>query len=183
MDGDDEADTARPERRGHRQDQREPLALDAPGASEGALDLAGLSDAVGYVLRRAQLAVFTDFIQRFAALDLKPAQYSVLLVIGNNPGRNQSEIAAALGIQRTNFVAMLDDLESRGLAARVRSPRDRRSHAVMLTSAGHDLVARARAMQIDQERAIAAILGPGGRETLVDLANRLAGMARGLDEV
>jgi DNA-binding MarR family transcriptional regulator len=176
MDTKDEADLTRPGRRARRQEPPTPLAGE-DAETEAALDLAGLSDAVGYVLRRAQLAVFADFIRRFAVLDLKPAQYSALVVIGNNPGRNQSEIAAALGIQRTNFVAMLDELEARGLAERVRSPLDRRSHAVMLTPAGRALVARARDLQVDQERAIAAMLGPGGREILVDLANRLAALA------
>ncbi|MBP0651640.1 MarR family transcriptional regulator, partial [Mycobacterium tuberculosis] len=76
-----------------------------------ALDLTELSGALGYLLRRAQLAVFEDFNARFAALELTPAQYSVLLVIGLNPGRKQSEIARVLGIQRANFVVMLDHLQ------------------------------------------------------------------------
>lgn len=139
----------------------------------GELDLSGLTSVVGYTLRRAQMAVFEDFIARFAALDLKPAQYSVLLVIGRNPGRKQSEIAAALGIQRPNFVAMLDELERRGLAERVRSTTDRRSHAIVLTDDGRALLDRALRVQADQERALAARLGPGGRETLVSLLTRL----------
>ncbi|MGD0633609.1 MAG: MarR family transcriptional regulator [Beijerinckiaceae bacterium] len=162
------------------QPQRQAAEIDsAPencGESCGELDLAGLSNAVGYVLRRAQLAVFANFIRRFADLDLKPAQYSVLLVIRNNPGRKQSEIAAALGIQRTNFVAMLDELEARGLAARARSCIDRRSHSVTLTEEGHALLARACSLQADQEREIAGILGPSGRDTLMELASRLTNL-------
>lgn len=141
--------------------------------TSGGLDLTGLTDVVGYALRRAQLAVFEDFIARFAALDLKPAQYSVLLVIGRNPGRKQSEIAAALGIQRPNFVAMLDELERRGLAERVRSTTDRRSHAVVLTDDGRALLDRALAVQEEQEQALAERLAPGGRDALVALLHRL----------
>lgn len=150
-------------------DEIEDLATD----TDGELDLSELTGVVGYILRRAQLAVFEDFIARFAALDLKPAQYSVLLVIGRNPGRKQSEIAAALGIQRPNFVAMLDELERRGLAERVRSTTDRRSHAIVLTDDGRALLDRALRVQADQERSLAARLGPGGRETLVGLLKRL----------
>ena len=146
---------------------------DAAAASGGDLDLSGLTDVVGYALRRAQLAVFEDFIARFAALDLKPAQYSVLLVIGRNPGRKQSEIAAALGIQRPNFVAMLDELERRGLAERVRSTTDRRSHAIVLTDDGRALLDRALEVQREQEAIIADRLGPGGRDALVALLHRL----------
>jgi len=155
---------------------RRPVVEDIDDGSEsvGELDLSGLTSVVGYALRRAQLAVFEDFIARFAALGLKPAQYSVLLVIGANPGRKQSEIAAALGIQRPNFVAMLDELERRGLAERTRSSTDRRSHAVVLTDDGRALLDRACAVQADQERELAEILGPGGRDLLVEQLTRLS---------
>lgn len=146
---------------------------DGPAETGGELDLAGLTGMVGYALRRAQMAVFEDFIARYAALDLKPAQFSVLFIVDRNPGRKQSEIAAALGIQRPNFVAMLDELERRGLAERVRSTTDRRSHAIVLTDAGRDLLARALEVQDAQERRLGEILGPGGRDALVSLLHRL----------
>ncbi len=70
-----------------------------------------LSDAVGYRLRRAQLAVFQDFGESFVAEGLRPADFSVVLLIKHNPGLKQSEVAEALGIQRANFVAIVDGLE------------------------------------------------------------------------
>jgi DNA-binding MarR family transcriptional regulator len=140
----------------------------------GPLDLDHLDGIVGYPLRRAQLAVFEDFARRFRALDLTPAQYSTLLAIGDNPGRKQSEIAAALAIQRPNFVAMMDELERRGLAERARSDADRRSNALILTAAGEALLLRARAAQAGQEAAIDAMLGSDARRALVEVLNRLA---------
>ena len=157
--------------------RRSPAEIDEAGetAEPGdALDLSGLTGVIGYTLRRAQLTVFEDFDRRFREFDLKPAQYSVLLVIGDNPGRKQSEIASALGIQRPNFVAMLDELERRGLAERTRSATDRRSHAVVLTAHGRRVLARARAVQARQEVELGELLGPGGREALVSLLKRLA---------
>ena len=136
-----------------------------------------MTNSIGYALLPAQIAVFEEFIARVAALDLKPAQYSVLLTIGQNPGRKQSEIAIALGIQQPNFVALLDELEKRGLAERVRSSTDRRSHAVVLTKDGHALLERARVVQADHEAALAERLAPGGREALLALLHRLVGSA------
>jgi DNA-binding MarR family transcriptional regulator len=107
-------------------------------------------------------------------LDLSPAQYSTLVAIGDNPGRNQSEIAGALGIQRPNFVAMMDELERRGLAERTRSGADRRSNAVALTPAGQELLAKARVEQAAQEAAIDALLGSDTRAALVETLRRLA---------
>jgi DNA-binding MarR family transcriptional regulator len=128
-----------------------------------------LPEAVGYVLRRAQLAVFDDFIRSLASLDLRPAQFSALLVMERNPGLKQSQVSEALGIKRTNFVALIDQLERRGLATRRPVPNDRRSYALELTQAGRDCLRKARALQAEHEAAIAARLGPGGRDTLLRL--------------
>jgi DNA-binding MarR family transcriptional regulator len=103
-------------------------------ASEAAtLQLGELSELLGYAMKRAQLKVFEDFLRCVAPLQLTPAQFSVLLLLDRNPGRNQTEIANTLGILRPNFVSMLDGLESRGLCERVRSASDRRSHILLLT--------------------------------------------------
>ncbi len=139
-----------------------------------AVELISLSDIVGYALRRAQMAVFEDFGRRFAALNLSPAQYSTLATIGDNPGRKQSEISAALGIQRPNFVVLMDELERRGLAERTRSGDDRRSNALALTASGVELLKRARALQGEQEAAVEAILGGEERKTLVAALRKLA---------
>src|SRR5215831_15866305 len=109
-----------------------------------ALQMGELSDLLGYALKRAQLKVFEDFLRCVAPLQLTPAQFSVLLLLERNAGRNQSEVASALGIRRPNFVAMLDGLEARGLCARSRSTHDRRSHVLSLTEKGRAALARAR---------------------------------------
>jgi hypothetical protein len=77
------------------------------GTSEqDALQLGELSELLGYVLKRAQLKVFEDFLRCVESLQLTPAQFSVLILLEKNPGRNQTEIANTLGILRPNFVAM-----------------------------------------------------------------------------
>ena len=58
----------------------------------------------------------------FEAYDIRPAQYSILTVIECNPGLKQSEVSEAPGIQRTQFVAMIDELQRRGLVRRPTRP-------------------------------------------------------------
>ncbi|MBB4199482.1 hypothetical protein CCR94_01495 [Rhodoblastus sphagnicola] len=147
--------------------------LDMASLDMAGLHLGSLEHAAGYVMRRAQMAVFNDFAARFAALDLKPGQYSTLQVIASNPGQPQSALGAALGILRPNFVAMLDGLERRGLARRVRSEQDRRLQAVILTDKGRALLKRAQAVQSAQEARISDILGEEGRDRLIALSLRL----------
>ncbi len=142
-------------------------------AAEADVKLGLLDDAVGYLLRRAQLVVFEDFARRFAALNLTPAQFSTLVAIKENPGRRQSDIAAALGVQRPNFVALLDELERRGVAERIRSGADRRANALKLTDAGAALLDHALAAQAEQEAAIRALIGEPERRQLIDTLEKL----------
>ncbi|HEY7552552.1 MAG TPA: MarR family transcriptional regulator [Hyphomicrobiaceae bacterium] len=143
------------------------------GAGAAAADLGPLDGMIGYALRRAQLAVFDQAIKGFAKLDLRPSQYSVLALIGHHPGLKQSEVARGLGIQRANFVTLLDTLERRGLARRSPIASDRRSHALYLTDEGERLLRRASAVVDEIEARLDAKLGPYGRADLLDLLGRL----------
>ena len=139
------------------------------------LDLGELSDLLGYALKRAQLKLYEDFLKCVAPLQLTPAQFSVLLLLENNPGRNQTEVAGALGILRPNFVAMLDGLESRGLCVRARSATDRRSHVLSLTEKGRAALARARKIIASKHEArLGALLGSADRAALLRILAKIA---------
>lgn len=163
---------------GRHKDDRQPLVRKEPAeaASDAqAVQLGELSGLLGYVLKRAQLKVFEDFLRCVAPLQLTPAQFSVLLLLDNNPGRNQTEIANTLGILRPNFVSLLDSLESRELCTRVRSPNDRRSHILMLTDKGRGTLARAKRLVVTKHEArLAELLGPDGRDLLLSMLTRVA---------
>lgn len=148
----------------------------AEGAAETSpLQLGELSDHLGYSLKRAQLRIFEDFLRCVAPLELTPAQFSVLLLLDKNPGRNQTEIANTLGILRPNFVAMLDGLESRDLCARTRSTNDRRSHIVVLTDKGRTVLARAKKLVAAKHEArLNELLGPANRTALVSMLSKIA---------
>ncbi len=141
----------------------------------GQLDLSPLTSFVGYMLRRAQLVVFEDFIAAMAAVELRPASFSVLCVIQANPGLTQTAVSEALGLQRTNLVAIIDALEQRGLARREPAPNDRRSHALFLTKAGEHLLSEAMALQAEHEARVLARLKPREREQLLGLLHRMLG--------
>lgn len=147
-----------------------------PEAASGPIKLGALSDFLGYSLKRAQLRIFDDFIGCVAPLQLTPAQFSILMVVDANPGRNQTEIASTLGILRPNFVAMLDELESRDLCTRVRSSNDRRSHILRLTEKGRAVLARARKMiEARHEARLKELLGEDNRQLLLTMLGRIAG--------
>ena len=139
------------------------------------IDLGPLPELIGYVLRRAQLVVFQDFFAAFAPFDIRPAQFSVLTVIERNPGLTQSQVAAALGIKRTNFVGMLDELEKRGLAERRQTARDKRSYALYLTPDGAALMRKLKPVLKAHESRMVALVGEEGRDRLIGLLHDIAG--------
>jgi len=144
-------------------------------AEDTAIDLGELSEMLGYALKRAQLKIFEDFLRCVAPLQLTPAQFSVLLLLDRNPGRNQTEIASTLGILRPNFVAMLDGLETRDLCARVRSVNDRRSHHLVLTEKGKAVLSRAKKLvAAKHEQRLNELLGSGNRAALVAMLGKIA---------
>ena len=149
-------------------------AVEAAG-EDIALQLGELADLLGYALKRAQLKVFEDFLRCVAPLQLTPAQFSVLLLLDRNPGRNQTEIANTLGILRPNFVSMLDALESRDLCTRMRSTNDRRSHILVLTEKGRAVLARAKKLVATKHEArLNELLGPANRIALLDMLAKIA---------
>jgi DNA-binding MarR family transcriptional regulator len=144
-------------------------------ADDAPIELGELSEMLGYALKRAQLKIFEDFLRCVAPMQLTPAQFSVLLLLDRNPGRNQTEIANTLGILRPNFVAMLDGLESRDLCTRVRSVNDRRSHHLVLTDKGRTTLARAKKLVAAKHEArLNELLGPSNRAALVAMLTRVA---------
>ena len=142
---------------------------------QDALQLGELSDLLGYVLKRAQLKVFEDFLRCVGSLQLTPAQFSVLILLEKNPGRNQTEIANTLGILRPNFVAMLDGLESRDLCTRMRSTNDRRSHILGLTDKGRAVLQRAKKLVASKHEArLNELLGPTNRAALLSMLSKIS---------
>lgn len=172
-DTDSDTATKRPRARRAPVSATEPSdALESPGG----IDLGLLGESTGFLLKRAQMAVFGDFIRTFAEADLRPAQFSVLIIIARNPGLRQSEVSGALSIKRTNFVPLLDSLEERGLVKRKLATTDRRSHALYLTAKGTSLVKELNRLWGEHEQRVRALLGEDGRQQLLSLLGRILEM-------
>lgn len=137
-------------------------------ASRPVIELGDLNERLGYFIRRVQMWIFQDFIRRLASIDLSPAQFSVLVVIGANTGLSQSELAATLGIERARLVRLLHRLEQRGLTQRLPSDRDGRRHALQLTREGQKQLTRAKALAAQHETGLKERLGGERHKALLD---------------
>src|ERR1700676_2272567 len=69
-------------------------------------------------------------------IGLRPRHLVALTVLRDYGSPTQQALAAALQIDRTNLIGLLNELETEGLVLRRRSSEDRRRHFVELTDDG-----------------------------------------------
>jgi DNA-binding MarR family transcriptional regulator len=139
-----------------------------------AVRLGRLESLLGYTLRRAQVRVFQDFEAEMKSLGLTPGQLGTLFLIEANRGLSQSELGAALGIDRSSVVPLIDRLQKRGWVRRAARASDRRAHALELAPGGVALLAKLMPRLDAHEARIAAGLSAAERKTLHELLARVA---------
>lgn len=100
------------------------------------MDLGILPTLLGYNLRRAQVAIWRDFVRTVGQGKIRPALFSVLVLAEANPGIVQIQLARQLAMDKASVVALIDRLERVRLIARRRSSMDRRQRGLFVTSAG-----------------------------------------------
>jgi DNA-binding MarR family transcriptional regulator len=115
-----------------------------------------LKNFPGYALRRASAAAMQKLARKFSALDLRPTEASVLLVIEANPNITQSEIGRLLDIAGANLAPLAGRLAQRDLVERV--PVDGRSHGLKLSKTGQAVCLRVRkVMKLHEDELLAKI--------------------------
>ena len=103
---------------------------------------------------------------------LKTGAFSTLALIAANPGCSQTELARTLGMDKSALVPILDELEQRGLARRVRAPEDRRRHALVATEAAQPLMDLMHAAVSAVGRPIRQAMTPEEYRVLLSLVER-----------
>jgi DNA-binding MarR family transcriptional regulator len=103
---------------------------------EPGLDLGVLPTLLGYHVRRAQVAIWRDFVRSVARGRIRPGLFSVLVLAEANPGIAQFELARQLAIDKASVVALIDKLERARLITRRRSTVDRRRHGLFVSPYG-----------------------------------------------
>src|SRR6187402_3378143 len=96
--------------------------------SDGPVD-----EFAGQLFFRLWRATHTRTAELLGTVGLTPALFALLNVVGAREGAIQQELGAALGIDRSTMVSLIDQLESADLAARRPSPTDRRAREIGIT--------------------------------------------------
>lgn len=144
-----------------------------PQFTPASMNLDILDHIVGYRLRRAQVVIYQDYVRTVGSLDIRPAQFAAMTIIGANPGLSQTTLAATMGIDRSGAVILIDALEGRGLASRVPSPTDRRTYAIMLTEKGQQTLEELKRRVSEHELRVTSQLSDDERVLLRELLRRI----------
>jgi DNA-binding MarR family transcriptional regulator len=114
------------------------------------------------------------FGERIAAIGLIPPHAGLIRKIASDPGISQQALAEHLGIMPSRMVALVDELESKGIVERRRSTEDRRNYALELTPTGRRLLGELSRIAVEHEEALCAALSKEERLQLRDLCRRIA---------
>jgi len=149
------------------------LAPDDPSGSSR-LEHSPLVDDLGFLLARASAVSQAAANEALATHGLKVRSYSVLALAVTGGRPSQRELAGFLRLDPSQVVALIDDLERRGLVTREPDPRDRRANVVAATLAGRSLYRRAQADVEAGERRAHAGLSSADRAELARLLRVVA---------
>jgi DNA-binding MarR family transcriptional regulator len=133
---------------------------------------AAVAEFAGQLLFRLWRVSHTRFAQALEPLGLTTALFALLNVLGTREGAIQQELGAAMGIDPSTMVSLIDQLEAAGLAKRRPRPTDRRAREVAITAKGRRALERSRALAMEAEEEVLGGLSPGERRQLVALLQR-----------
>jgi DNA-binding MarR family transcriptional regulator len=137
-----------------------------------------LRSFVGYHIKRVSNVVQSDLALTLKPFDLRMITYSALVLVVDNPGLRQSQLADALAIERPNLVVIVDELEGRALIVRDKVPTDRRAYALRATLKGQVLNTQAiAAVRVHENKLLDGISGDE-RATLLALLLRMETVAK-----
>jgi DNA-binding MarR family transcriptional regulator len=101
--------------------------------------------------------------------------YSVLVALDRSAIRTQAALAEAISADKTRIIAILDELQDKGLIERVADPEDRRARLLAITKEGRRLKDAVQTeIQRGEERWLGTLSGPD-RATFLRVLQELSG--------
>ncbi|WP_328392856.1 MarR family winged helix-turn-helix transcriptional regulator [Nocardia sp. NBC_00416] len=105
--------------------------------------------------------------------------YTVLSALSRGTARGQGVLAQEIGADKTRIIAVLDDLQDRGLIERTPDPADRRARLLALTSEGHRICAAVRSeIQAREEELVLGHLSATERRGFLNALRTLTALPR-----
>jgi DNA-binding MarR family transcriptional regulator len=136
-----------------------------------------------FLLAQVGAHAASQFAERLSALELSPPDAGILRLLRMSSGISQQELSGRLRIHPSRLVAILDNLERRGLVERRPNPDDRRLYSLNLTGDGGEILGRIGKVAREHQDTLLAALSAEQRVQLSGLLQKVAdqqGLARGI---
>src|SRR5262245_515280 len=133
-----------------------------------------LRGTTAFLLAQVGAHAAGQFGERLRALRLTRPNAGILRLIGLSPGLSQQELARRLAILPSQLVALLDELQDRGLIERRQDTADRRTYALHLTTLGRNTTEQIGRIAREHDDAVCAALNIDERRQLNALLSRIA---------
>jgi DNA-binding MarR family transcriptional regulator len=132
------------------------------------------SSAPAFLLAQVGAHAAAKFAERLRPLGLSPAHAGILRILEASPAITQQALARMLGSPASRLVALVDELEARGLIERQENETDRRRYALWLTEKGKTTLNSIGLLAREHQNSLLAVLSDEEREQLSTLLMRIA---------
>lgn len=104
------------------------------------------------------------------------SQYALLASLEEFGQQSQADLSDRSGLDRSDVVRWVDELEAAGLVGRERDPADRRRNVISMTAAGRRRLKTLDRQLTEAQGVFLGALSPVERDRLVALLGRLLGL-------
>ena len=122
------------------------------------------------LLRRSWYGLNQAFRRRIAHLNLTPDQFTVLRILleGDALGLTQRELSRLMSSDPNTVASLLERMEKVDYIERQPHEKDRRAHRIKLLPQGRKSYEQARAIAVELQREVLAVLPESGREQFLE---------------
>lgn len=145
----------------------EPIQNSRTGRTRG-------SSGAAFLLAQVGAHAAAKFGERLGQLELIPAHAGIFRILAATPAITQQALAAALGTVPSRIVALVDQLETKGLVERRVQEVDRRSYALHLTDKGRLMLQAIGRVAREHQETLLAALSAEERDALAGYLERVA---------
>jgi DNA-binding MarR family transcriptional regulator len=131
-----------------------------------------VTEFAGQLFFRLWRVSHTRTAEALESLGLTTALFALLNVLGTREGAIQQELGAAMGVDPSTMVSLIDQLEAAGLAKRRPRPTDRRAREVVITPKGRRVLEQARRLAMQVEHHVLRGLSRAERRRMLALLRR-----------
>lgn len=134
---------------------------------------ARLRTKASWLVNQAATVAHRLTMDEFARSGARRYHYGILAAIDENGPSSQATLGRSTGIDRSDVVAVINELAAAGHVERSPDPADRRRNLITLTTAGKRRLQHLEDLVSDTQATFLAPLDPAEREQLTRLLARI----------